>query len=448
VIFHRGTDIRIEEQINTLKRDASYVFWMFAEVAATLVIPRLVLFPLAAYFIGKEQFGVFMTAMSLALILGTQPGNGLAIGLLKHLSDYPQQQAAQFCGTALRLCHWAMSAVVSLGLIIIIIAGITKLAPMEILSCLAPRIISLYPENQFMLILTESRVHRRFRGRAIWSLLRSVGVLICGFVGVLAGGAIGLAWGFLVGNVIAYAILQFHYGDWSKNSYNAEMARILKTIWFQMTVAGIMAVSGPYLIRVILSAIHSYNDTADLVAATSVMFLFSVPITCLGGLLLSMISKYNSVEQFSVRGKILFLLVTLFSITVMPVAFKLFGPFTVRIMFPKFGEDSVGLVGILLWAIPAQTLICFSQPVVVKFAPIRLVPIINMVSMAATLLPAICLIPGYATRGAAWAIVAGQIVTGFLWAFFCITVFYKQASNAHAVPVEQTSCCGSELGGT
>ncbi|MFH1370573.1 MAG: hypothetical protein ABII09_04725 [Planctomycetota bacterium] len=65
---------------------------MFAEVAATLAIPRLVLFPLAAYFIGKEQFGVFMTAMSVALILGTQMGEGLSTGLLKHLSDYPEQQ--------------------------------------------------------------------------------------------------------------------------------------------------------------------------------------------------------------------------------------------------------------------------------------------------------------------------------------------------------------------
>jgi len=429
VIFCRNTVIRIEEQINWLKRDASYVFWMFAEVGAALAIPRLVLFPLAAYFIGKEQFGVFMTAMSLALILGTQPGNGLAIGLLKHLSDYPQQQTAQFCGTALRLCHWAMSATVFLGLFIVIAAGIFKLAPSEILLCLAPLIISLYPENQFMLILTESRVHRRFRGRAIWSLLRGVGVLICGFVGALADGAIGLAWGFLVGNVIAYAILQFHYRDWSKSSYNSEMARILKTIWFQMTVAGVMTMSGPYLIRVILSAIHSYNDTADLVAATSVMFLFSVPITCLGGLLLSMISKYNSIEQFSFRGKFLFLLVTLFSITVMPVAFKLFGPFTVRIMFPKFGEDSVGLFGILFWAIPAQILISFSQPIVIKFASVRVVPVINLVSMVATLLPAIFLIPAYATRGASWAIVAGQIITGLLWTSVAVLVFVLKGNS-------------------
>jgi len=388
-----------------------------------LAIPRLVLFPLAAYFIGKEQFGVFMTALSLALILGTQPGDGLATGLLKHLPDYPQQQAAQFCGTALRLCRLAMGIIVVLGLFIIVIAGITKLAPLEILNCLVPLTISLYPENQFMLILTESRVHRRFRGRAMWSLLRSGGVFICGLAGAWTGGAVGLAWGFMAGNTIAYAMLRLRYRKWYKTSYNPEMARVLKTIWFQMTIAGIMTVSGPYLNRVILSIIHSYNDTADLVAATSVMFLFIVPITCLGGLFLSMISKYSSVKQFSVRGRILYLLVILFGITVMPVAFKLFGPFAVRLMFPKFGEDSVELFGILIWAIPAQTLICFSRPLVIKFAPIRVVPIINSVSMAATLLPAICLIPRYATKGAAGAVVIGSVIVGILWVVGAAWVF-------------------------
>ena len=168
------------------------------------------------------------------------------------------------------------------------------------------------------------------------------------------------------------------------------------------------------------------------------MFLFSVPITCLGSLLFSMISKYNSIEQFSIRGKIIFLLVTLFGITVMPVAFKLFGPFTVRVMFPKFGEDSVGLFGILVWAIPALTLISFSQPIVIKFAPVRVVPIINFVSMAATLLPAICLIPAYATKGACWAIAAGQIITGLLWTCGAVLLFvFKGSSSARMTVAEE-----------
>jgi hypothetical protein len=186
-----------------------------------------------------------------------------------------------------------------------------------------------------------------------------------------------------------------------------------------------MTLSGPYLNRVILSVVHSYNDTADLVAATNVMFLFIVPVTCLGGLFLSMISKYSSVKQLSSRGKNMYFLVILLGIMVMPVAFKLCGPFVVHLMFPKFGEDSVKLLGILIWAIPAQTLICFSRPIVIKFAPIRVVPIINGVSMVATLLPAICLIPHYATRGAAMAVVIGSVIVGILWAVGAVWVFYQ-----------------------
>jgi O-antigen/teichoic acid export membrane protein len=428
-----------KNQVKWIRRDAGYVFCMFAETAATLAIPRLVLFPLAAYFIGKEQFGVFMTALSVVLIVGTAPSDGLATGLLKHLSDYPQQQAAQFCGTALRLNHRLMISGILLGIFIIIITVITRLAPWELLNCLVPLAISLYPENQFLLILTESRVHRRFRGRAMWSLLRSGWIFICGLAGVWIDGAAGLAWGFLAGNTIAYAILRFHYRDWYKTVYNPEMAKVLKTIWFQITIASIMTLSGPYLNRIILSAIHSYNDTADLVAATSVMFLFSVPITCLGGLFLSMISKYSSINQFSTRGRFLILMVLLFGVTVIPAAFKLCGPFTVRLMFPKFGENSVRLFSILIWAVSAQTLICFSRPLVIKFAPVRIVPIINGVSMAVTLLPAIWLIPRYATKGAAWAVTIGSVIVGILWSLVAIRVFFMKPA-AKEIPGVIAGC--------
>jgi O-antigen/teichoic acid export membrane protein len=415
----------VKNQIKWIKRDAGYTFWMFTEEAATLAIPRVLLFPLAAYFIGKEQFGVFMTALSIALILGTQPGGGLATGLLKHISDYPEQQRDQFCGTALRMCHLAMVIIVVLGLLVIAVMGVTTLAPWEILNCLVPLIISLYPENQFMLILTESRFRRRFSGRALWSLLRSGGVFICGLVGVWMGGAGGLAWGFVAGNTIAYAVLRIRYRKWYQTSYNSEMASVLKTVWLQVTIAGIIALSGPYLNRVILSAIHSYGDTADLVAATSVTFVFSVPISCLGGLLLSMISNYSSIRQFTARGKTVYLLTLLFGVTVMPLMLNLFGTFITHLMFPKFGESSIGLFGILIWTIPAGTLICFTRPIVIKFAPIRIVPIINGVSMAATLIPAVFLIPSYATRGAAWAILVGCGVTAMLWSIAATCVFLE-----------------------
>ena len=330
-----------------------------------------------------------------------------------------------------------MSIIVFLGLFVITITGLAKLAPMDVLSCLAPLIISLYPENQFMLILTESRFHRRFRGRAIWSLFRSGMVLISGLAGVFAYGAAGLAWGFLAGNAISYVILRSFHRDWLQAPYNTEMARVLKTVWFQMTIAGVMIVSGPYLSRVILSAIHSYTDTADLVVATSVMYLFSVPVTCLGGLLASMISKYTSVRQFSIRGRILYFLMITVGVTVIPAAFILLGPFIARLMFPKFGENPVHLFGILVWAVPAQTLISFTPPVVVKFAPIRLVPIINVISLAATLLPAILLIPHYATKGAAWAIVAGRIITATLWVLAALLYVLKENVNAHLTMAEE-----------
>jgi O-antigen/teichoic acid export membrane protein len=54
--------------IDWAKRNVGCVFWSAAEQVSNMAIPRLVLFPIAAYFIGKKEFGIFMAVLSLTLI--------------------------------------------------------------------------------------------------------------------------------------------------------------------------------------------------------------------------------------------------------------------------------------------------------------------------------------------------------------------------------------------
>jgi len=81
------------------------LFWNFLEQASAAGISRLVLFPIVAYLVGKDEFGLFATALSFALIVGINPANGLAIGLLRNLSHYQDQQQKQLISTAVRMCH-------------------------------------------------------------------------------------------------------------------------------------------------------------------------------------------------------------------------------------------------------------------------------------------------------------------------------------------------------
>ncbi len=416
------------KQVSLIKRDIGYIFWVLAEQVGYLALPRLVLFPLAAYFIGKESFGLFTTALSITLILGLQPQNGLGTGLLRHFSEYQQEQRPQILGTAMKMCHIAMLIIVLIGIIGSALAGVTKLATWQFIGCLIPLLLSMYSDNQFMLMLTEMRFLREFRQRAIWITARSALSVIGGIIGALKGGAIGLSWGFMFGNSIVYVWLRVRRDFWYKTTYDKQIATVLKSVWLQITIAGLLTVSVPHLNRIILKIFQSYEAVADLFAATSIIFIFLAPVQCFGILILSMISKYSSLKQFSYRGKMYCLAMTLVGTVVMPLFVFMAGQAIARFLYPKFGEDTLALLPIVIWMIPAGTLVSIASPFVLKFASVRTIPIINAISFIAAMVPAFILIPTYGASGAAWAIVIGNSVSAVIFCLVFIWLLFKSAS--------------------
>ncbi|MEN6308629.1 MAG: hypothetical protein ABFD91_12830 [Anaerohalosphaeraceae bacterium] len=423
--------------MKNLRRNTNYVFWSFTEQASVMAIPRLVLWPLAAYVIGKEAFGVFVFSLAITSIVGVQPGNGLATGLLRHLSDYDSEGQKQFCGSALRLCHLAMVVLVAASLLCLIVLGGINLVSPRVLYCLIPLTLSLYPENQTHLLLTESRFYRQFRTRALWFTFRSFLNLAGGYAGAKLAGLIGLVWGFTIGNALVYGILRFLYREQFRVPYDIEMGGVLKKIWVQITIAGVIAFAGPYLNRIVLGSIHGFNDTADLVAATGVTFIFLSPITCISALLLSVISRYNSIRDVSRSARVQLLCISFLGVIVCPLGLRLFASHIIEALYPGFGEESVRLLKILVWMVMSETVVCLCRPFVMKFGSLRLVPIINSVSLVATLMPAICLIPFYRAVGAAWAIVLGSVVAGGLWLIATGWICFRSALPVKAISLTE-----------
>jgi O-antigen/teichoic acid export membrane protein len=416
--------------MNKFKRNVGYIFWSFAEQASVIAMPRLVFWPIAAYLLGKESFGIFIFAFSITSILGMQPGNGLATGLLRHLSDFDKEKQRQFCGIAMRLCHKAMLVIVAMGLLSFVVLGSTDLVSRRVIYCLIPLTISLYPENQTHLLLTESRFHRKFKQRAVWFAVRSIINIIGGVIGAKAAGLIGLVWGFVIGNMIVYVILRVRYQEWFDTSYDTSMAVVLKKIWLHITIAGIIAFAGPYLNRIVLGSVHGFNDMADLVAATGVSYIFLAPIACVGALLLSIISRYNSIHDLSRDARIQWLFMFVFGVAICPIGLRLFAPSILKMLYPGFGEESSGLLQILIWLVVTETVVNLCRPFVMKFSSVKLVPIINGINLIATLVPALCLIPIYRSTGAAWAIVIGSGITGCLWLVAAGYIYYRPMESA------------------
>jgi len=418
--------IKISNLINLplYKKQAGYMFWAMSENLLNIGLPRLLLFPLAAYFVGKDQFGAFIMAISITGIIGFQPGNGLATGMFRQLSQHELQEQKLLCSTAAKMCSYAMLTLIVLGLIIsFAVYQLTIIEPL-LFYCIMPLLISLYPENQFMLNLTELRIRRNFARRTGWYSIRAILILVCGLAGMLTGDAIKFAWGYAIGNFAAYGFLLIYRKDWLNKGYDKSIAASLKEVWLHVTIAGIIAVSGPYLNRIILGLYHEYDDVADLFAASALLFASMIISICMGYVLLSVLARYKSIEDLpnSIRHQFLFVVVLLLVIT--PVVFWLVSPFVFSLVFPKFGEESKSLLNIVVWAVPFGVLISLMRPFIMKFSDIKIAPLVNILSLIGTLVPAILLVPPLHSVGGAWAIVIGQAVTGLLWTFFALRLFW------------------------
>ncbi len=407
------------------KRDFSYVFWTLGEQFAYLAIPRLILFPLAALIIGKNDFGIFSTAFSVTMIVGMQPQWGLAAGLLRFLSGYSVEDQKKLIGTSLKLSDKAIAFFILCGTIIALILGLVGLVPFEVIQCLVPLTLSLYPENQFLLLLTEARYKRDFKYRTLWVASRTLFSLLTGLIGAYLLGLSGLSWGILIGNSVAYLLLYKKNSDLYKTDYDNDMAILLKEVWLKITLAGILTVSIPHLNRVILSIFDSFESVSDFVAATSIAFLFLAPIQCFGILVMSLISSYRSIRDLSNKGKLYCLLMIAIGVIFIPVILLLCGKIIISGLYPDFGEKPYELLKIVMWIIPSGALISILNPFVLKFSSIRSIPIINTVTFIMTIIPSCIMIPSSGSQGAAYAMVIGNSAAAILYIGFIIRVFSK-----------------------
>jgi O-antigen/teichoic acid export membrane protein len=410
-------------------RHLGYVFWTVAESAIDLGASRLVLFPLVAYIIGAEAFGIFITAYSMIMMLGNAPAGGISMGVLRHITEYPEDEQAVFHSTAVTMCHRLMLIIAGVILLSITSAKALNLGSNSLLICLAALSVSLYADNQYEVILARLRVDRKFRQKTLWMGLRTLFFMTGGITGALLYGVKGFALGFAAGNILGFVFLRMSFN--SGRELDKNMARLLMKTWLHMTVASILNFSALYVSRIILSFFGSYTDVSDYYSATCVISIFLIPVTCGSTLLMSMLSRFKSMDELSRKAK-LFCVISVVASAILFTAFiVIFGNDALKIMFPKFGDNARKLMLITNWALPFAVVFLAIRPFLVKFAPIHYVPISNGLISLGFILPAIMLIPRYGSTGAAWAFLCGTILSAVivLAAFVYVNVNLKNMSR-------------------
>ena len=243
------------------------MFWTFLGQFVLTGIPRLILFPIAAYIVGKSDFGLFATAFSMILIVGTQPSNGLSVGMLRNIAHYSQMKQDELCYTALKMCHKFMVCFVFASIVVIVLFYITVSIETKTFFCLLFLTLSLYADNRFMLALTPLRYKRLFKTRTMWFAARALCFLLFGIFGCLLLGVPGLAFGIMAANYFMCWILS-NSSCYSKvDYYNCDLAQLLASTWLQLSIAGILTVASPHLNRLVLRIYSDNESVADIFAA-------------------------------------------------------------------------------------------------------------------------------------------------------------------------------------
>jgi O-antigen/teichoic acid export membrane protein len=204
------------------------------------------------------------------------------------------------------------------------------------------------------------------------------------------------------GYIVTHIILSWRQKIlFKKSAYDANLAGLLKQVWFHLTIASVLGLSGRYIYRIILGILHSYSSVAVFFGATNIINLCMAPMSILGSLLLSMLSGFTHLKDVGKRQRYTVLGAVISIIVGATLAVFFAGPFILSIMFPEFADESTRILRLLTMIIPCVAIIMFSRPFVVKFGPVKFVPVLNFTTLTAHLVPAIVLIPKFGIKGAA-----------------------------------------------
>ena len=386
--------------IARFKRYFGYSFWVALEVAVFTGLSRLVVFPVAAYLIGKEEFGLFIFSLGIVMLIAKAPSAGLETGVIRHMAELPKPEQEVLISTGVRLCKIAMLAIVSVGVVALFVARYFWQTDPKIIWSIVPLLILLYSWNLFELQVTRYRVERRFALRTAWySFLGAL--LFIAIPAAVLGGVVGMAWGFMSGYLVAYIVLSWRQKIlFRKSAYDVKLAGLLKQVWFHLTVASILGLSSRYIYRIALGVFYSYSTVAVFFGATNITELCMAPIGILSRLLLSMLGGFARLEDVGKRQRYTVLAAIISIAVVATLAVFFAGPFILSVMFPEFAEESARILRLIVMIIPCWAVIAFSRPFIVKFGTIKFIPMLNFITLVSHLLPVILLIPRFGIKGA------------------------------------------------
>jgi len=388
------------KSIRDIIKYIGYAFWVGIESVVFCGVPRLIVFPVAAFLLSTEEFGLFIFSLSIVMMLGKAPAGGLETGILRHMMDFEESKRDALISTGIRLCRIAMLAIMGAGLVALCIVRQLWQIDVKIIWCLVPLLLLLYCWNLFELQMVRYRIERKFALRALWYGFLGL-LMFTAIPGAILGGAVGMAWGFMLSYGLLYVVLSLRQKVLLRNvSYDVKFGKLLKGVWFHDSVASVLALSGTYIYRIILGGFHSKEHVAVFFGATAIVALSLMPVQIMSSLLMSMLGGLGRLGDLRKKQRYMIFGSAILIALVATLATYFMGPYILSVIFPKFANESAEIIKLIIMVVPCTIVACFSMPFITKFGPIQFLPLLNLTSFVTHFVPALLLIPRSGMKGA------------------------------------------------
>jgi O-antigen/teichoic acid export membrane protein len=416
--------------LRRVRRWTGYALWSAAAFSLPLGLERLVVCPVLQRYLGEERFGSFVWLLGIMNLVSLATTAGFSNFLLRSFAATSSDRARAMLRMSLLLAVAISVPVVAL-VAIVSLRFADQHVRAEALALYAPLGVFAIFRCLGAVLIAPLRVRRRFG--TIFALKALEGAIL--LATLLFAARRDLA---LIGGVyIASALLPLAFNAYMSRAdigsgawFSSGLSKALLVAWVGLAIPALIEQSLANSPRIVLGAMQGSAAVTVLFAAASIGNMFVIPVGMAGGVVLSLLASKTEFVLAGRRGY-LYLAAALSCALVIGALSYLAGTWLVRLLYPAVAAQAVTFYPWIALANTATAGIVLIRPVALKYARIRNVAALSLVTLILQWLALVLLIPAFGPAGAAAALSFSAFAALSLWVG-CYVLLVRDPQRAAA----------------
>jgi|GEM_PF-2746127 len=398
----------------TLRRLGGYAFWNAAAFALPLALDRLVIYPVLQRHLGKELFGALAWVLGVVYLPSLSAGAGFSNFLMRDL-------AHQTADGRSRMLRTTMTAALVIGLLTLA-AGAAASFPLagdlvrqHAWDLYAPLYLFGLAGCLQWVVLANLRIRREFRRLFMLKVIESV--ILVTLLWAAPGRNLRVIGTIYAVSVLIPVVLNIYWSradiGWG-NWWDSSAARCMWAAYPGLVLSTLIEVSLAYAPRIALGALRGEGEVTELVAGTAVANVFVMPVSMVGGLVLSLLAGKTTFALAGRRGHLYVAASVAVALLTVFVS-DIFGRLLLSFLYAEVAPDTLKFYRWIALSNGCGAVIVLMRPVGLKYARVRTVAALSGSSLGLQGVGLAILVPRLGAAGAAQALLLSSALSMLLW---------------------------------